>query len=718
MKERFFLVILFISAFGYSQVENIDRINAIEQKLIALSSEVPGLNEKVKTDFAVRNVSLDNFLLAVAEINNININVSQELSNLFIINNFNDVNALDLIVFLSKEYSLDIDITGNILSISKYQPPQAVIEERIIPVKYEPLDNTISVDAQNDELYKVFKTITEVSGRNLVFEPALQNKKITVFINNTPFENAMKQIAIANNLFVEKSEDGFYLFRNITSNGNPESNNIAYEGRNYSTTSNKSFEVLDPVRKIIKVDLVDANVERVILQLTEALNLDTFIASPLSEAGTVTFSRKSISFDDFLVKIFEQKIVSSQNSVNNSNNPQAENSELFYTFKKENNVYYFGFNNQLSTREVAVVQMQHRSIELLSDPSGGNTNSFNRNNSFSNAFGNNPSNNFSNTAQNRNQNNRSAINSNIGETFGEYANKAEAIISILPDEVKKGLDIKVDYELNSFYVNGTSSKINVFKEFISKIDKPVPVVLIEVMILEVNQSSIVETGVSWGINDAPTTTQGRIFPETDLNIGASTLNRVIGGFDGFGSFNLGKVIPNFFVTIKAMESNGNLKIRSTPKLSTLNGHRATFSNGNTSYYTITEQAIIGADNPVTQTVVNFVPIDAELGITIKPLVSGDGQVTLDISVIQSTFGTRISQNAPPDISSREFSSIIRVKDQDIVILGGLEEQSSNNSGSGVPFLARIPVIKWLFSQRVREGRKAKLTVLIKPTIIK
>ena len=177
------------------------------------------------------------------------------------------------------------------------------------------------------------------------------------------------------------------------------------------------------------------------------------------------------------------------------------------------------------------------------------------------------------------------------------------------------------------------------------------------------------------------------------------------------------MVPNFFATIKAMESNGDLKIRSTPRLSTLNGHRAYFSNGQTSYYAITDQVIVGSDNPVTQTAVNYQPIDAELGLTIKPLVSGDGQVTLDISVIQSSFGARIAEDAPPDINSREFSSLIRMKDQDLAVLGGLEEQLSNNSGSGVPFLARIPLIKWLFSKRVREGRKSRLTVLIKPTVI-
>ena len=57
-----------------------------------------------------------------------------------------------------------------------------------------------------------------------------------------------------------------------------------------------------------------------------------------------------------------------------------------------------------------------------------------------------------------------------------------------------------------------------------------------------------------------------------------------------------------------------------------------------------------------------------------------------------------------------------MKDRDIAVLGGLEEQVKSNSGSGVPFLAKIPVIKWLFSKRRRETSKSKLTILIKPTV--
>jgi len=57
-------------------------------------------------------------------------------------------------------------------------------------------------------------------------------------------------------------------------------------------------------------------------------------------------------------------------------------------------------------------------------------------------------------------------------------------------------------------------------------------------------------------------------------------------------------------------------------------------------------------------------------------------------------------------------------DNDVVILGGLEEKLKNDSGSGVPFLSRIPIIKWFFSKKTRTDSKTKLSVLIKPTIIK
>src|SRR5690606_18474218 len=182
---------------------------------------------------------------------------------------------------------------------------------------------------------------------------------------------------------------------------------------------------------------------------------------------------------------------------------------------------------------------------------------------------NNPAGNNRNQPNNNNFNNPSNFNGTNNAT-------SSSLLDLIPTEIQGSLDIKVDNELNSFYVIGASTEIERFKAFVSNIDKPVPVVLIEVMIIEVSRNNTLEAGVSWGIGEEPVQTQGGIFPETNLTLGAQTINKIIGGFDDFGGFNLGKVVPNFFATIKAMESNGDLKIRSTPKLATLNGHRATF----------------------------------------------------------------------------------------------------------------------------------------------
>ena len=140
------------------------------------------------------------------------------------------------------------------------------------------------------------------------------------------------------------------------------------------------------------------------------------------------------------------------------------------------------------------------------------------------------------------------------------------------------------------------------------------------------------------------------------------------------------------------------------------------SSGQTTYFEVTNQSFYGSQIPTTSEVTNYQPIDAELAIEFKPYVAGDGQITLDIQVIQSSFGSRVDENAPPDINSRQFSSIIRMQNNDVAILGGLDEKYKSNSGTGVPFLSKIPIIKWFFSQRSRQSIKKKLNVLVKPVV--
>ncbi|SHH28166.1 type II secretion system protein GspD [Flavobacterium defluvii] len=728
MKKIITLLLLLVIQVSFSQ-EN--RILQLKNNIEAISADAPGLNEKVNVN--IKEASLSSFLLAVSQIHKLNFSVATNLNQINIVNNFSDVTVGDLLIFLCKEYNLTIDFTGNILAIKQYEKPAEIQKIKDIDVTYDYANNLLSLNLKDDKLYDVFRKIMDVSGKNLVFAPGLENQLLTAYIKSMPFDAALNKLAFANNLSVNKSRDNFYIFDKLEGNfvveGTGNQNGEVRQNRpQRPRKSNFFFTVVDADKKLLNVDFENTPISSIVYDIGHELDIDMFISSPLENAGNGTVKAKNITFDELLVKLFEVKTDNGFAQTTN-NQPQQYNSSGMsmassssggsYTFKRSGSVYYFGTKDQLVVRNIKSIPLMHRSIELLSDPSkeGRSAGRLNNTNSYSN-YNSYDSSGRSTSSLNSNYSNQNNNNNNYSSSSSSSSAPSESILTIIPDEVKKDLDIKIDKELNSFLVNGPAANIERFESFISYIDKAVPVILIEVMLLEVNRSATVETGIQAGIGDKPVTTKGTVFPNADINLGATTINKIIDGFNGFGSLNIGQVVPNFYLSLKAMETNGNLKVRSSPRLSTLNGHKAYLSIGETTYYVVTNQNYYGSQIPQASEVKNYQPIDAELSVTIMPLVSGNGQITMDIKVIQSSFnGQKVDKDAPPGINSREFTSIIRVKDQDVVVLGGLEESVKNDSGTGVPLLSRIPVIKWLFSSRKREDSKKKLSVLIKPTVI-
>jgi type IV pilus assembly protein PilQ len=329
-----------------------------------------------------------------------------------------------------------------------------------------------------------------------------------------------------------------------------------------------------------------------------------------------------------------------------------------YTFKRENNIYLIGDRNLEGLRTSKVLSLKYRTVDKL--------------------------------------------------------------IEFIPAELKKGLDIKVFNDLNSLILSGSQPRIDELERFMIQIDRVVPVVSIEVIVIEIKNSSAVAKGFSAGLSDKPVQTSGSIFPGLDMTVGASGVNDIISTITGTGALGnlvLGKVMPNFYLKLQLLESNGALKVRSTPKLSTLNGHEASLSIGTTEYYLETQNTVVGTQNPQNIASQQYKSVNADLSVSINPFVSGDEQITLDIKVKQSDFTDRISPSAPPGKTTRDFESMLRVKNEETILLGGLEESRINDTGRGVPGLSRVPVLKWLFSDRNKTRAKSKLILLIKPTVL-
>lgn len=633
MKYTFALLISFVLCCGYIHAQD-GRYDVIEDQLIVLSqTSSPGLAEQA--DIYVSKSSLQMLLAGLGKSHRLNLSVDPNLE-LQVSVSFTQETVLNILMYLLKKYDLDYQITGSIISITKFQPPPPPAIERQLGINYEKSKNELSLDLKSDTLPIVLKKITQLSGKNIFITPELNNKIVTVYLQSLPFENALYKLATANDLELVTNEDGTYQLnaKSKSELGNSSTTGTkpgAAKGQNKGIDPNLEYKITEDINKnkLITINAKNQPVNDIVQKISDELGMNYVLLDEIKSNTTVRLNE--VTYDDFLSYVLA-----------------ATN----YTYKNMNKVYVLGERGKEGLRATEVFQLQYRSLEQ--------------------------------------------------------------VMEIIPTELKKGVEIKEFKELNSIMLSGSSPNIQEIKKMIDQLDKPVPVVMIELIIMDVNRNFNISTGITAGVGDAPVKTGGTVLPGIDLTVGGGTINNIL---SLMGLANLGGVGPNFYLNLKAMETNGYVDIQSTPRLSTLNGHEATINIGNKDYYLEQTQNVVGTQNPQTIVTNTYKPVNADFSITINPMVSGDEQITLDVTVNQSDFTTRSSPGAPPGQSERKFKSMIRVKNNDMIVLGGLEKSQRGDTGKGIPGLARIPVLKWLFSSRERVKQKSKLIILIKPSII-
>ena len=286
---------------------------------------------------------------------------------------------------------------------------------------------------------------------------------------------------------------------------------------------------------------------------------------------------------------------------------------------------------------------------------------------------------------------------------------------IIPEALKQNVAVKTFPDLNALILSGDRRDVARVETFLRSVDKPVPMVTMEILIADVTKSRIHEIGLGAGVGDKAVKTSGTLSPGVDMTFGANAVNDLLGRIRG--TVNLGRVTPNFYLSLQALEEDGVVRLLSTPKLSTLNGHEATLTSGETQYYKEVQNNYYGTQNPISSESYQWKSVDANLSIKVTPYVSEDRQITLEIEFEQTEFTARNVEDAPPGTATRSFKSIVKVQNEEMVLLGGLDRNTMENSSRGVPFLARVPVIKWFFGKEKRNKVERTLNIFIKPTIV-
>lgn len=611
-----------------------NRIAAIETKLNSLVPDIPALEEKV--DISVSDVSVQEFVRGIASNSSLNINVDPAIK-VRVTNNYNKVRVLDILLFLCKEYNLDITNTGTILSLQQFTEP---VTEKPKPVKkelkidYNKENDQLTFDLYNDSLQAVVKKFTDLTQKNVIIPPDLNNQMVSGYMKNIAFEAALEKFAYTNKLNVTKTKDNFYIIEKPdpakAKEGNPGISGIKGETKNENKKGN--MDILFHSQSNFSVNCEDMPLSDLVRLVSDTLNISYSLIDNLD--GNIDINLVNVDYDEFLKRVF-------------IGGP--------YSYRFLSNYYVIGKNENPLLKTSKIIKLQHRTVDKITE--------------------------------------------------------------IIPEEVAGKLTIKEFAEQNSLIVIGNPFQIQKIEAYVTEIDKVVPLILIELLIVEVNKTKSVTVGLNAGVKSNNFTGNKTISPEVNYDLSTETINNVLGKMNSFGWINFGKVNPNFYLNIQALENDGKIIIRSTPKLATLNGHEANLSSGETKYYEDKKSNIIGTQNPTLSNSSTWTPIKADLKVVIKPFVSGNDQITLDITVEQSQFTPREFPESPPGSVTRKFQSLIRMKNQEMVLLGGLDKLSTTNSSQGLPLLARIPILKWLFGSNTAAKSDTKLSLFIQPTII-
>ena len=258
-------------------------------------------------------------------------------------------------------------------------------------------------------------------------------------------------------------------------------------------------------------------------------------------------------------------------------------------------------------------------------------------------------------------------------------------------------------------MTGNLEQVEVFiRTFEASIQRQV---LIEAKIVEVNLDRTFEFGIDWNVVAA--NGRGSFTP------GAARSSNV--------EFTLNAGGAQISAVLTALESQGDVRVLSSPRVSALNNQRAVFNvTTGEIVFNLDRQPIIGPNGTVTGFTSTVNPTQVNVGIVLDvlPQIGSNNTVTMNIRpVVTSVARTASFTTADgttlqaPVIDTRESDTMARLRGGETIVIGGLMQTRREQVKSGVPVLRSIPLLGRLFSREIEVERKAELVIFLTPTII-
>ena len=329
--------------------------------------------------------------------------------------------------------------------------------------------------------------------------------------------------------------------------------------------------------------------------------------------------------------------------------------------------------------------------------------------------------------------NSSSINTSIESDF--WSGLHQTVVSIVGNG--EGRSVVVDPHAGLVIVRAMPGELRDVEAYLADAEDSLQrQVILEAKIIEVRLSDSFQSGIDWvAISKSGNTLIG--------NSGVIDGNSSVANFTGnainttalanttpaFGNlFAIGASSSDFSALIRLLSTQGEVQVLSSPRISTVNNQKAVIKVGSDEFFVTNISSSTSSNSSSTTTTpeITLTPFFSGIALDVTPQISENDDVILHVHPSVSevvdqvkviTVGGQV-QRLPLALSTvRETDSVIKAKNGQVVVIGGLMQNGSSNDDGGVPGLSGIPLIGNLFKQKKRSNKRSELVILLRPIVV-
>jgi MSHA biogenesis protein MshL len=307
----------------------------------------------------------------------------------------------------------------------------------------------------------------------------------------------------------------------------------------------------------------------------------------------------------------------------------------------------------------------------------------------------------------------------------DFWSSLHATIVSIVGGVNEKRTVTVSPQAGMVVVQALPSELSAVREFLERSELSVKrQVILEAKILEVRLSEGFEAGVNWGAISGAL--QQNNFKDTSYgSVNKIPLDNIVEAGKAVSSV---LAVQDISKLLSLLETQGAVQVLSSPRVSTVNNQKAVIRVGSDEYFVtgISSNTTSNATTISSTPNIELSSFFSGISLDVTPQISEDGEVILHIHPVVSDVSDQQKEFTVGDQNFslplalrgiRESDSIVKAGSGQVIVLGGLMQESKSNTDGKRPYLGDVPILNTLFRTKAKAKLKTELVILLRPIVV-